>query len=185
MNRNDIASVLDVLIGQPFSAIGRASNMLWLGFGGAVPALDYRGRPVTRSHIALHVQCPWRITSALQTPRILLSQGDIYRPKDGIEDDEDFQWEPQGHNLFDVRRGQILSRLQGCTVADYHFSRYCDLTILLSNQDAIEIFVDETGDRECWRLFQNGPDLDGTPHLVICGNTYISATVEAIVNNTK
>ena len=102
-----------------------------------------------------------------------------------MEDNEDFQWEPQGHNLFDVRREQILSRLQGSTVTDYHFSRYCDLTILLSNQDAIEIFVDETGDRECWRLFQNGPGLDDTPHLVICGNTYEGATAEAIVNNTK
>lgn len=161
---------LDMLIGQPVTAIGRASNMLWIGFGERIRVLNYKGQPRSVSRFAVHVQSAWRITSR-QEERILLSQGDFYRPSKGIKWAEDFDWEKRGNNLFDENLPAIILRMNGVCVSGCACSKYNDLTIVLSNDDMIEVFVDETEDSECWRFFQSGTDSNNTKHLVAYGNS--------------
>ena len=47
-----IDDYLKILINQPLTAIGRASNMLWLGFGKEIECINFRGNAVKK--VLLH-----------------------------------------------------------------------------------------------------------------------------------
>lgn len=52
---------LDRILNKQISAIGRASNMLWLGIGDKIMVVNSRGLEVEKSTFSLHVQSTWRI----------------------------------------------------------------------------------------------------------------------------
>lgn len=79
MQNAKIDNYLKILLNQPLLAIGRASNMLWVGFGKEIECTNFRGQKVKKSSIALHVQSSWRIIDTKQK-EIIVAQSDFYFP---------------------------------------------------------------------------------------------------------
>lgn len=70
---------LDVLVHKPLIYIGRASNMLMVGFGKAYNVRDVNGNTVHKSQFDLHVQSSWRINNR-QKKDIIVASSDFYSP---------------------------------------------------------------------------------------------------------
>ena len=79
MQNAKIDNYLKLLLNQPLLAIGRASNMLWVGFGKEIECTNFRGQKVKKSSIALHVQSSWRIIDT-KRKEIIVAQSDFYFP---------------------------------------------------------------------------------------------------------
>jgi hypothetical protein len=149
----EIDNHLKVLKNKPLVSIGRASNMLWIGFGELIEVRDYRDRKVIKSTLSLHVQCSWRITNK-KIKTILFAHSDIYDPNTYYESIKDFNWDLAGNNLFDEKSKEWFNANAALYVEDYRINRWGDLCLLLSNDDVIEVFVDSSSNTECWRLFE-------------------------------
>ena len=67
---------INLLIGEPLSEIGRAANMLWMGFGKDVKTTNLKGQERTVSEYALHVQCAWRM---IYKKEIIIGNNDFYQ----------------------------------------------------------------------------------------------------------
>ena len=158
------AEYLDHLCTLPVSSIGRASDMLWIGFGDSIPCVNYRGEAVNRPEMALHVQAPWRIVSG---STVLLAQHDIYQPKDPIERDDSFCWDIGGNNRFDAKAGNWLADRIPLNPESWEIGPCFDLRITFANQDRLEIFSLTTDETECWRILYPSRD---QAHLVCRGN---------------
>ncbi|MDN7240755.1 hypothetical protein QWY14_03090 [Planococcus sp. N028] len=155
------------LAGLKLRYLGRASNLLWLGFGDLIDVVR-RGETEELAEFALHVQCAWRITKA---STIYVGSHDFYVPSSKWEGDmEDFYWDIQGNNRFDERvRWLMRSIKSGLVVENIEADTFGGLTVYLSNDYTLEIFPNssETGDySESWRLFRSGDD---SPHFVVSG----------------
>ena len=148
---------LDNLVMLPVRVIGRSSNMLWIGIGEKVKLLDVEGKEREVSTYALHIQCRWRIVNK-EKREILLAASDFYSPKEDIEDYSNFDWEPQGNNLFDEKSQNWLIRERKCI--------WGDLFLTFTNNDRLEIFITSTEEIEGWRIFECGKE---KPHLVARG----------------
>jgi hypothetical protein len=70
-------SALGALEGRPFTALGRAATLAWFAFGDEVPWVNYRGEHTTRSELALHLQCRWRLVRGATA---LVQKGVLYVP---------------------------------------------------------------------------------------------------------
>ena len=158
MEKNEI-EILDTklksLYGAEWMIIGRASNMIWLGF--LKDDIDY----------ALHVQSGFRV---VQNGKILIADQDMYRPDPEVENDPDFNWDEfdwnvKGENCFDKWVKLFRSELRGGIVEKIHISDCGDLKISLSNNMVIEV-VNNSSDDESWRFFQRNTD----DHTVVYGN---------------
>lgn len=153
---------LDEIIGKPICSMGRAANMLWIGIGEKFATTNWRGEAVEKSTYALHVQTGWRIVREAKK-EVLLTAYDMYSPRTGMPYDEDFEWEPQGNNLFDEKCQSWLERELPVYIRRYDINQWGDLTLWLSNEEVLQVFNTSSDDSECWRLFMPGKD---RPHLV-------------------
>lgn len=165
MRDTTIDSYLDVLVHKPLIHIGRASNMLIVGFGKFYNVIDAKGNTVEKSQFALHVQASWRITNR-QKKDVLVASSDFYSPCSSIQWSNDFEWDVAGNNLFDekIKEWSIINK--DIYVIEYRMNRWGDLLIIFSNGDGLEIFVNASDDSECWRLFEHNSDKE---HLVMTG----------------
>lgn len=163
----EIEDYLKILKDKPIINIGRASNMLWIGFGEPLKVYDYKGNEVTKSSISLHVQSTWRIINKGEK-KIKVASSDMYTPNSNLEWSDDFNWDIQGNNLFDEKSKRWLG--DNIFVKDYKINRWGDLLLLFSNEDSLEIFVNVSDDSECWRLFENNSNKD---HFVVTGQGVI------------
>lgn len=154
MRNQAMDAYLEKLQGESLVSIGRASNMLWLGFGEFVSTKNYKGEEVTKSALSLHVQCSWRVTN-IENKQILFASSDIYEPKSTINWSEDFKWDVQGNTLFDEKSQKWFLENDMKKVKEWRMNRWGDLLLKLTNGDAIEIFVDSSSSQECWRLFEH------------------------------
>lgn len=161
-NAEDFFQYLDEIIGKPICAMGRAANMLWIGIGEKFATTNWRGEAVEKSTYALHVQTGWRIVSEAKK-EVLLTAYDMYSPRTGMPYDEDFEWEPQGNNLFDEKCQSWLERELPVYIRRYDINQWGDLMLWLSNEEVLQVFNTSSDDSECWRLFMPGKD---RPHLV-------------------
>lgn len=169
MKNEDIEQYLEILIGKPLLDIGRASNMLWLGFGTPLETTDHNGKSYLKSSISLHVQSTWRISNK-EEKLIKFASSDMYTPNSNIKWSEDFNWDVQGINLFDEKSREWLNNNQGLCVKDCRINCWGDLLLLFTNSDKLEIFVDVTDESECWRLFEQDSKKE---HFVVTGQGVI------------
>lgn len=51
MQNAKIDNYLKLLLNQPLLAIGRASNMLWVGFGKEIECTNFRGQKVKKAQL--------------------------------------------------------------------------------------------------------------------------------------
>lgn len=97
----------------------------------------------------------------------MLAYSDFYSPREGKENDENFDWRIKGNNLFDQKTENYLKTMDPIYIESYEVNRWGDLLLAFSNSDRLEVFVDVSDDSECWRIFQSGYE---EPHLVLTGH---------------
>ncbi len=163
--KNDIIDSL--LINQPILSIGRVSAMVWIGFGKTINYVYPNGQGSIKTSIALHIQSMFRIRN--KKGEILFSNNDIYSPRTNIVNDNDFDWDKNGNNLFDEKSSIWSYSFSNTYVKDYNISLCGDLFINLSNDDTIEIYIDVSDNTECWRLFKIGKKI----HFIMRGQEYV------------
>lgn len=166
MYEKRIYKYLDRLVDQPICAIGRASDMLWLGIGEERSVLDRNGCMVKKSTYALHVQSMFRMVNK-ERKEILFASSDFYSPNSKILEGKEFDWDIQGNNLFD-EKSQIWLKNDGIKyIKEYRINNWGDLLLVLSNGDCLKVFVATSDCTECWRLFKCESDEE---HMVVTGN---------------
>lgn len=156
---------LDRIIGKPICAIGRVSNMLWIGIGEKIKVVNQKGREVEKSMYALHIQCQWRIINRAKK-EILLASSDIYSPRTDMDSQNDFDWDSQGNNLFDEKSQRWLKEKKPIYIKKYKIDQWGDLVLFFSNGERLQTFNSASDDTECWRLFMPKSD---ELHLVVSG----------------
>ncbi|WP_156213199.1 hypothetical protein [Lentzea aerocolonigenes] len=144
---------LEELVGERWNAIGRAADLLWLGFGNRHEVVNHRGETREVSKYALHVQCPWRVRFDDQ---LVTGSSDIYRPGPDWIGEDDFDWDVQGVNLFDMRASELAERLtsEAVVVASVEVTTWGDLAISLSNGYQVEVLRTGSVREEDWRFFK-------------------------------
>ena len=115
-----IADVLRPVIGEPFMDLGRAADLIWLGFGEKVDAPTRRDPERRTARHRLHVMCPFRLES---NDAILVAASDIYRPVGAIDSIENFEWDKPRCEPIRRVRGDLLVRAS----ARIRCARPCEL----------------------------------------------------------
>ncbi|MDQ0227913.1 hypothetical protein [Metabacillus niabensis] len=165
--REEIISEVGKIVGSKLQYAGRASNLLWLGFGDIVQIIR-RGRTEEAAEYALHIQCSWRITLG---SKIVVASRDFYSPHSQWDEDyEDFDWDIHGNNRFDERMKAFIKENRQIKVIQIDSDEVGGLTILLSGGYKLDVFPDSSEDDEYsehWRLFK---PKDNSPHFIVTGN---------------
>ena len=157
-----IKNALAKLKSQEIHEIGRAANMLWIGFGKDIAYINFKGKPAVKSEYALHIQCNWEIISGNE---IILSQEDFYVPRDE-ESIQLFEVESFGNSKFDKVavdfNATIKTNPTYVNDFDVHITGVVELK--LSNDLIIRVYTDGPSERESWRLLLPHPDEE---HFVV------------------
>jgi hypothetical protein len=166
--QQQVESVIAPLVGMPLWDAGRAADLLWLAFGQRQTIQDFRGESREVGEYALHVQCAWRF---VKDEKVLVGNRDLYYPR-GYRDPKDeipkdFNWDVQGANRCD----EVLATLfaggaKQFIVQRVNASTAGELTLLLEDGLALQIFPNDSLDGEHWRFFRPGSDV---PHWVFTG----------------
>ena len=120
---------LEILRGTKLNAIGRAAAMCWMSFGDLIE-IESHSELRTVGQYALDLDCPWRIR---YNSKILLASSDMFEPASTCQNDETFEWDIQGNNLFDERAAMLCSREPILAVRSIELSPTYDLKITFSN----------------------------------------------------
>jgi hypothetical protein len=155
-----------VLEGKALWRCLRAADMATFDFGRRRESFDSRGNTKEVGELALHVQCPWRIT---REDDVVVGSRDLYYPADYDESQDvpgDFDWEQHPNrrdkllvSLFhDGTRELLVKRVEVGAAGSLH--------ILLSDDFCLDVFPADSLSLEHWRLFV--PDNDA-PHFVLTG----------------
>jgi len=157
-----VTGVLEPLIGKPFMELGRAADMMWIGFGDEVFAPTRRNPERRSARFRLHVSCPLRLDGATG---VLIASSDIYRSAQNPDSREEFDWDKRGANLFDASVSAYwLSHRPGSSVVQsVSADAVGGLELGLSSGHAIKIFPSRSGAGEHWRYFE----ITGGEHFVV------------------
>ncbi|MGI1659916.1 MAG: hypothetical protein ACRKFN_13270 [Desulfitobacterium sp.] len=158
-----IEQKLKPLIGIPLSKVGRSANVVWFCFGEKRISKDFFGNKREVFQYAIHLECSWRI---IKNNIIEIGSKDLYVPsKEWKGDDENFEWDIQGNNLFD----DWINLSNSClplNITNFSVDQVCGIKVFFEEDYVLEIFPNNSTDDECWRFFIPG-NLDS--HLVITG----------------
>ena len=162
-----IRSALLPLCGLPLWAAGRAANILWLQFGARESAPTTRNPDRIVGEYALHLTCPWRVSSETG---VVAGASDLFVPADPDVPDEEFQWDRPGAAIVDLhlRRWIGVHAVAPLRVTAVEVDRCGGFVLRLEKEFALEVFPDASAEphdlREQWRLLQPGRE---TPHFVL------------------
>jgi hypothetical protein len=163
-----VLQVLETLVGEPLLELGRAADMMWMGFGDVVLA-PTRVDPDRRlARHRLHVSCPLRLDSAAA---VLVASSDIYRrPCEPHSSARFADWDKPGANLFDALVATYWRANEPGSVRVDRISAdsFGGLELRLSGDQVIRIFPSRSGADEHWRYFQINSDHD---HFVVLPGT--------------
>lgn len=153
---------------QPLFAVTRSADMGCFEFGeGRIRRTNHKGEVRACSEYAIHLQCPFRLVS--KRGEILFTAYDMYLSHTG-ERLEELSWDVPGANLFDKVTKAWLDANPNLYVMSVFMTPLGDLRILFSNDDYLEVFVNQSAnvsaDDECWRFFERDSE---KAHLVISG----------------
>lgn len=160
MTSKNISEVLQSIVGLPLRRLGRAANMLWLGFGADREGVSPLGRVRLDSEWALHVQCVWRLC---QSGRIVIGYRDFYYSINGDALDD---WDSSGTNCFDVVTAKLRTEFEidPPTVQRVESDDVGGFMMELERDYRLAVFPDGATENERWRLFQPGMH---QPHIVV------------------
>jgi len=155
--------VLEPLIGEPFMSLGRAADMMWMGFGGEVFAPTRRNPERRAARHCIHVSCPLRLDS---TVAVLIASSDIYRSNQDRGASERFaDWDKPGASLFDASVAAFWSKHKpgSAVVERVDADAFGGLQLGLPDGHTIRVFPNRSGAGEHWRYFELG----GSDHFVV------------------
>jgi hypothetical protein len=150
------------LAGERWRRVGRACDLVWLGFGPIREVSDHRGGTRQISEYALHLQCRWRLYLG---ERRITGASDVCLPPSGWSGEGEFDWDVQGANRFDVRAAKLTTRLDAerILVTAVEVTEEGSLTVLLTGGLRIEAPRGDSGSED-WRFFRPYRDED---HVVM------------------
>ena len=160
---------VSLLVGEKINYIDRAANMFDIGFGDDVEYKNPNKDSTTVvAKFVLHICASWRLIS---NNKVVLAQKDFYEPKDGISYDK-FVKEAFGNSQFDYRAEELNNKLNDVpiTVTTITANDLGDLTLHMSNDYRLEIFVDISGKEESWRFFRMDND---SKHFVVFNDAFL------------
>ncbi|MGD6817694.1 hypothetical protein ACQCVE_11580 [Metabacillus sp. 113a] len=161
--KKEIEKGLSRLIGLPFSAASRAGSMAVFKFGEVTRGTDKWGNETEETKWSLNIQCCWRISNS---SKIITASHDLYLPSSGEIENQEFNWE-EDMNLFDEKIKLVTESVFPIEVVSISADELGGAKIYLSNRMILEIFPDESGDEEFWRIHNRS---DANLDLVVAGN---------------
>ena len=158
----NIKSTLAKLSGQRIQKIGRAANMLWIGFGDEITYVNFKGKPVVKSKYLLHIQCNWEVVSGYE---IILQQNDFNIPKDEASH-QLFDTEQFGNSKFDKISAEFNADIKADSTYVVNFCIHATggLELKLSNNLIIKIYPNSPSEGESWRFLMPNSDEE---HIVV------------------
>ncbi|MBN8550379.1 MAG: hypothetical protein J0M12_13785 [Deltaproteobacteria bacterium] len=148
---------LESLLGKPLVGLGRAADMLWLGFGDPCQITNFKGKERSVSEFALHVQSAWRF---IKEGRIALASGDLYL--DSVTKFADDGRSPLSR--FDSEVPLFSSREVPATVKSVAADEMGGVVLIFDSGLHFEIVVMDSAKEEKWRFFSNKSEAD---HFVV------------------
>ena len=97
---NEIKKQLSLIKGKLFRYIGRAGDLVWLGFGKDVVFKNYRGIERKTAQYSLHIQCPFRISC---NGKKKIGSGDMYETNSITRRSSDFNQDETNTNIYDEK----------------------------------------------------------------------------------
>jgi hypothetical protein len=159
-----IRATLRDTLKAPLVELGRAADLIWLGFGEIVPSPTQQlpGRRGARHR--LHISCPFRLDANNGKP--ILAGDDIFQPaslSDGAP--ANFDWDKPGANRYDAIVESFWREREpgSIVVEDIEADHAGGLTLALSQGYTIRCFPNRSGLAENWRYFFLG----GSDHFVV------------------
>ena len=159
---DDINATLTKLLSQRMQEIGRAADMLWIGFGDDIIYVNLKGMSVVKSEYALHIQCNWEITDGNE---VILDQGDFNIPEDETPL-ELFDVEQFGNSKFDKMSVEFNTTIKANPTYVVSFDAYITggFRLELSNNFMMRVYPSSPPEGESWRFLMPGSDEE---HLVV------------------
>lgn len=164
--KEQIEQAIQVLIGLPLWDARRTLNLVSFQFGARNSGIDEKGRTYEVGDQALHVQCAWRITGP---SKIVVGSDDYYYPRGHPYDKPpDFDPNQPGTTRADEQLEVLFSEStqEPLIVEDVWVDYVGSVRIRLIGGYALEIFPDDSLDREHWRLFKPSTEEE---HFVVTG----------------
>ncbi|MEG0269184.1 MAG: hypothetical protein RR653_09725 [Clostridia bacterium] len=170
---------LSVLEGQQLRYVFRSMDMVCFEFGNIVTkkvfGRDENGKPTwveeSAGEYALHLQCSFRI---VRDDHIVLAKNDMFQPStdylgshsldESNDIPDDFDYDQRGANRMDEILSTTFLELNGFFIASIQMMKTGDLNLVFRNGFQLNVFVDVSGDVECWRFFRANHD---DTHLVV------------------
>jgi len=149
-----IYECLQQLIGLQLTYTTRAANMECFKFGHLL-STDNNNKQINIGEIALHLQCPWRLTNDIQ---ILVADNDLFEQENpNAEYDEDFEWDKKMGNLRDIKLDKIL-KIEGLIVVAILTDNFGGFEIAFNDKIKLTAFPNlssKAEGNEFWRLIDN------------------------------
>ena len=163
MAEQSMENELEEFVGQPWWGATRAASMLMLSFGRKHEQTDRHGQVIERGAIALHVQCPWRLSDE---EGILVGSDDLTRPPDD-QSSIAIDSGPDSPTQADAALDALLADKGPLIVSGVEADRLGGVRIDFHDGFRLELFPASTEaerNAEYWRFFH--PDSDEA-HLVV------------------
>lgn len=155
--KNEIERALHCLVGKPFRSIGRAEDLVWLGFGDLVKKVSFDGQEKLVARYALHLQTGWRIIR--NESEIVIGFGDLF-----LDPPQSMPCSDKIENRFDARIEKLLSESPFPVVSEIIADNLGGLIINFAPELRLEILPMDSEGSEQWRFFE----MDSTgEHFVV------------------
>jgi len=158
MNKKEriyVSEKLQILVGTKIADINRNHGDIWIDF------VDENGKCYV-----LLMQTLFRL---YDNKKILITDTDKYKNNESENDDDSFEWDVQGANIFDkwisLNKEELL---KGLVVQNVKISEFGDLVISFEKNLILTVYLEVTNETECWRFFEKGND--EKYDLVVLGN---------------
>lgn len=139
--RNYISEKLQILIGTKISDINRNHGDIWIDFA------DEHGK----CYILL-MQTLFRLCD---NEKILITDTDKYKNFESESNNDLFEWDVHGANIFDKwvasNKNDLLNSL---TVQKVKITEFGDLVIIFDKSITLTVYLEVTNDTECWRFLK-------------------------------
>ena len=140
--------------GKKINEIGRAADMLWIGFGEKTEKIFPNGKTKQRHAYSLHLQCPWRI---VDNSKVILGSYDMYITK--CENDEyEYASGDDFNTIFDENAKLFNKDIFPLNVLKVQLDAIGNIKIEFQHNYYLEVFIHSSIEKEFWRFIETAED---------------------------